>query len=335
MKTNLLWKGTWLAWVCFGALATQAQSLTQTLPLQSGWNAVFLEVEPADPAPNAVFAGTPVDVVARYFPRTSSVQFISDPADAPWNEPGWGVWYASGRPESVVSSLHAIHGQKAYLVHAAADHVWRLTGNASFARLRWQADSFNLLGFAVDEQSPPTFDRFFAGAGGRIGQRIYRLGAGGKWQPVTAPATTRLRSGEAYWVYCQGRTDYQGPLDVTVPGLGELDFGVAGAALEIQFLNASSDPASVAVEVVSTRGDLPLARVTRDLTTLQTSYPDLPPLTTFSAVAPGRMDFLRLQVRREAMTAVEQVRLLKLTSSQGVRYWIPVRAQRADLAPQP
>jgi hypothetical protein len=325
------------AWIGTSALIpVRADVLrTQTIELRQGWNAVFLEVEPPNTNPDAVFAGTPVDVVARYFPMSSPVQFISDPADAPWNKPGWGVWYSTNRPDAFLTSLHALHGNKACLVHATANHLWRVTGKVAFTRIRWQADSFNLLGFPVDEQAPPTFDRFFAGAGGLIGQRIYRLDNKGRWLPVTTPTTTTVRTGEAYWVYCQGRTDYQGPLDVKGPGLGMLDFGATGSTLQVDLLNTLSSPASVTVERVSDTGDLPLARVVRDLSTLQTSYPELAPVTALSSLEAGTPDFLRLQVRREAMTAAEQVCLLKLTSSQGVRFWIPVRAARTDLVAQP
>lgn len=324
-----------LAAVLTTAAPVQAQTRQQTLNLRAGWNAVFLEVEPLDASPLAVFTNTPVEIAARYFPRTSSVQFISNPGDAPWNEPGWGVWYAPARPESVVSSLHAIHGQTAYLVRASADYTWRVTGKAAFSRMRWQADSFNLTGFSLDEQSPPTFERFFAGAEGRIGQRVYRLDASGKWQPVTLPAATTMTSGEACWVYCRGKTDYQGPLDLRTPGLDGLDFGSSGSQMTLGFLNTSPEAATLAVEVVEGGGDLPLAQVVQDLSSLQRSYPDLQPLTPLPALLPGQRSELSLQARREAMTAAVQTRLLKITSSQGVRFWIPVRAERSDRAGQP
>ena len=59
------------------------------------------------------------------------------------------------------------------------------------------------------------------------------------------------------------------------------------------------------------------------------------PATPLPAVAPGQMDILRVQVRRERMTAPEQLRLLKITSNLGTQFWIPVRAQRSDLAGNP
>lgn len=323
-----------LAAVLASASVCCAQTRQQTLNLRAGWNAVFLEVEPTNAAPQSVFANTPIDTVARYFPRTSPVQYITDPAEARWNEPGWGVWYAPSRPESVVSSLHAIHGNRPYLVHASTDFTWSVSGRAALGRLSWQADSFNLVGFCVNEQSPPTFEKFFAGAGGRIGGRIYRLDASGRWRPVTFAAATTIRSGEAYWVYCRGKTDYQGPVDVRVAGLGGLNFGNSGSRMDVEFHNISAEAAGVTVEAVPGSGELPLARVVRDLKVLQTSRAELQPVTQLS-VAPGQVEALRLEVRREAMSAPSETRLLKITTSQGLCYWVPASAQRPDLAGQP
>jgi hypothetical protein len=273
--------------------------------------------------------------VARYFVPATSVQFIRDPADSPWNLPGWGVWYAPQRPDAFLTSLRAIQGHAAYLVHATADCTWRPTGSARLARVRWQADSFTLVGFALDERAPPTFERFFAGAGGLIGNPVYRLSVDGKWQRLTHPATTPMRSGEAYWIYCAGNTDYQGPLDVHLPGIGALDFDRDQGALEIRVRNTSTEPASFTLERASDSGAPPLVRLERDAGTLRTSYPDLAELTAFPALQPGQIEIIRLQVRREAMTSAQQSGLLRLTSSLGVRFDIPVQARRTDLTVQP
>lgn len=332
-KSNSLGSLLLVASLCV-ALSTFAQNRQQTIQLQAGWNAVYLEVEPLDTNPDAVFGNTPIDTVARYFPRSSPVQYISDPAGAPWNEPGWGVWYAPARPEAVVGNLHAIRGNKAYLVHSASVYAWNVTGTIAFERRSWQADSFNLVGFGVNEQSPPTFERVLSAAEGRIGDRIYRLDAGGKWQPVTAMAATVVRSGEAYWVYCKGKTDYQGPLQVKVSGTAGLDFGSSATQLDIEFFNYSSASTSVGVEVVSGAGDLPLVNVSYDAAALQTVYSAFPSRMSLT-VAANQTEKLRLAIRRESMSAGTQTKLLKLTTSDGLCYWIPVSARRSDLVTQP
>lgn len=308
--------------------AAHAQMREQVLNLQAGWNAVYLEVQPLDSDPAAVFTNTPIDTAARYFPRTSPVQFISNPADAPWNEPGWAVWYAPSRPEAAVSGLHAIHGNQAYLVHTPSVCTWRITGKALFQRLRWQADSFNLVGFGIDPQAPPSFARIFSGAGGQVGSRIYRLDVEGNWKPVLLPETTTVKSGEACWVYCSGNTDYQGPVAVQGPAPDGLDFGVIGSKLQLKFLNTGSDRVSVRIEVEG-EGSLPLSRTLRDPASLQTSHPILPPTFELS-IAPGTSDVVELETRRELMTDPVETRLLKITTQHGMVYWIPVRAQRPN-----
>ena len=190
---------------------------TQTLGLTKGWNAVYLEVEPADAAPEVVFKDLPVDIVAQYFPRQSSVQFITNPDEEDFNKPSWGVWYAPGRPDAFLKGLHAISGNEPYLIHATADTTWEIEGKVALPRHRWRSGSFNLKGFSVDENSPPTFAEYFAGSGGKIGERIYRL-SGGNWIKVANPATTRMRAGEACWISATGTTNFQGPVEVKTYG---------------------------------------------------------------------------------------------------------------------
>jgi hypothetical protein len=316
------------------ARAEMAVARTQSLQLQAGWNAVFLEVEPLNADPKAVFAGMPVDIVARYFPSTSPVQYISDPAETAWSQPGWGVWYAPSRPDGLLSTLKAIHGNRAYLIHATANHSWSIEGRVTFERIRWQADSFNLVGFGVNEQAPPTFGSFFAGATGQIGDRVYRL-VNGRWEPVSSLATAPMRAGEACWVYCRGKTDYQGPVSLRVPGTGVLDFGAAATELKIEVVNQSGGPVNVAVEPLAGAGDLPLTQVVRDLTTLNITHVNMESRTNLPALGAGQQQTLRLGVRRAAMNSAEQSALLKVSTDQGVRFWLPVSARRADLVARP
>lgn len=311
-----------------------AQTTEQILPLQAGWNAVFLEVAPGDATPSAVFAGTPVDIVARYFPRPSSVQYISDPADGPWNEPGWGVWYAPTRPEAIVSSLYAIHGNRAYLVHAASACTWRVAGTVAVHRPRWQADSFNLVGFGLAANTPPTFGAFFAGAQGRIGDRIYRL-VDDRWQPVTALDTARMQPGEAYWIYCRGQTAYAGPLELDLPGNGRVDFGSVTTEVRIGLRNHQTTPMRITLAPVASSGAVPLSCEIRDPATLQPAFQRLDSSLACLGIPPGQSGDLRLHLRREAMTAAAQSTLLTIATDAGVQFLVPISARRADLAAQP
>ena len=66
------------AWLALGCGTCVGQWTTQTITLNPGWNAVYLEVEPASPDCDALFAGLPVESVWAWNRRFSSVQFIQD-----------------------------------------------------------------------------------------------------------------------------------------------------------------------------------------------------------------------------------------------------------------
>jgi hypothetical protein len=315
--------------------AAAGTTRTQVIQLEPGWNAVFLEVQPPDTDPAAVFSGLPVDIVARYFPTVSSVQYITDPSEDSLAKPGWGVWYAPGREDAFLSTLTAVTGQRGYLVHATSAASWQVTGPAVYDTVRWRVKSFNLVGFGLDGGAPPTFGRFFSASGGLVGSRIYRL-VNGSWKQVTSPGTTLMRAGEAYWVYCTGDADYQGPVELTLPGGNAVNFGPLATERTLTLRNVLDEPVAVTIQVVpGADGGLPLRREVKALATLQTSYPALPEVLALPTLGAGETTSLCLQVRREAMNAAEQSMLLRITTDAGTETWLPVLAERPDLAVNP
>jgi len=63
------------------SVAAQAAPVDQAITLKGGWNAVYLEVEPANAEdPAQVFLNVPdVESVWAWNPRTSTVEFVTDP----------------------------------------------------------------------------------------------------------------------------------------------------------------------------------------------------------------------------------------------------------------
>src|SRR5215204_1152868 len=118
---------------------------TQTIQLQQGWNAVFLEVSPTNSAADVVFGETPIDIAASYQGKSSPAQFMSRPAADLFKDAGWGVWYAPKRPDAFLKTLHAVYGQQPYLVHCKADYTWHLTGTVHPPEILWQANAYNLV----------------------------------------------------------------------------------------------------------------------------------------------------------------------------------------------
>jgi hypothetical protein len=327
MRTSLLLILVMLGWLSGLTTCPAEVSRTQTLSLRAGWNAVFLEVEPRVKQPAELFAQSPVEVVAAFFPSRAPVYFPVNPADHPWQEENWNVWYAPSRDDAFLSNLHAVPGNQAYLIYSKSDFVLNVVGRPFYKPIRWQPDSLNLVGFSLDPQSPPTFQKFFLGSKAHEGRRVFRL-EGGRWVLVRDPAFTLMRAGEACWVECTGASDYQGPISLKLPMSNAIEFGTQVNDLAIEIVNRAPAAASISVELVTGTNNLPLSLVSKNLKTLEVSYPALERSITIPDLASGQAEVLRLAPRREVMVASTQSTLLKVSNGAGVQLWIPVNASR-------
>ncbi len=313
------------AWALLGLLSVRAGSeVVQEIPLQAGWNAVWLEVTPAYPSPQAVFGGTPVDQAAAYYPVLSTVQFVTDPGEIRWNNPGWAVWYAPAQPEAALSNLSAVDAGRAYLLHALAPARLTVRGEAVFTRLRWLANSLNLVGLPVDPEAPLTFGEFFGSSPAHASLRVYRL-TEGTWRPLVSPGTVPIARGVAYWVYCTGRSDWQGPLDLSLGSSTGVDFGTAISWTEWRVVNRSDAPQTPLLGRVC--GDLPLCTQQLEPGTLAAAYPPLDSVQSLGEISAGAAVTVRLQVRREQMSEARQGAVLSVRGG-GCLHCVPVTASR-------
>jgi hypothetical protein len=230
-----------------GASTSQAEmTRVQTLQLQEGWNAVYLEVDPAVSDPATLFSGKAVDVVASFIAPSKGAQFVLDPTAALLASYGWSVWYAPSRSDSFLTTLRAIYGAKPYLIHATEDVALDISGAVALAQPTWTPDAYNFAGFAVASPGAPTFQQFFRGSPAHSHNKLYRL-VSGVWRQVLAPASETMRSGEAFWIYCDGRSDYPGPLQVSTRSPLGLNLSSQGGD-EIVFRNRTDHPVSFSVE---------------------------------------------------------------------------------------
>jgi hypothetical protein len=234
--------------------------MEQTLTLRPGWNAVFLQVQPQEPAMEAVFAGLPVRSVWSWYPR-GTVQFIRDPGEEQFREDGWLAWFPASRGlDSFLSELKAVAVNRCYLVELGGTSAVTLTlrGRPAPLRPRWLPNSFNLVGFPVDREAPPTFGAFFAAEAALATSEIYRLDPAGVWKPVTNRNATAMAPGEAFWIYTTGATTFAGALEVT-PEFGEsLEFGETLPERRLRIANRSGRACTVRLSQEG--GSLPLRR---------------------------------------------------------------------------
>jgi hypothetical protein len=313
---------------------------TQSVSLNAGWNAVFLEVEPTDAAPEKVFANLPVDIAAAYFPHDAPTQFVTNPGTQLFKGLGWGVWYAENRPDAFLKTLNAIYGQQAYLIHASRAFEWRVEGLVTLAKSKWQPDSFNLTGFGVKKPGAPSFGEFFAPSPAHRDQAIYRLDQN-VWRKVLNPAAEAMRSGEAFWIYCKGGSEYQGPLSVeALNGKSILELKTEDTVIlrnhsshpvtpHMEHVTADTVPVPLSIRVRVLGGDPgEVIKYTAAKKPAQAWEQEMPPLE-----AGGRLA-LPFTARTAEMTAAEQVSLLKFTTDLGTEHWVPVLGCREDLDKQ-
>jgi hypothetical protein len=329
-------------------LSAQAQWTQQTIHLHPGWNAVFFEVEPQSRDCDTVFRTIPVESVWAWNRRFTSVQFVQDPNTLLPDQPEWLAHFPPLSPHAFLTSLFILQGGRAYLVKLGGTQSVDLviSGRPKIRQIAWMSDSFNYVGFHVDTQSLPTFADFFAPSSAHAGQAIYRLGATGQWQKITAPTTQKMRRGEAYWVYCKGQSQYQGPLSVTFDAGDGLDYARILAEQTLRITNASASqrtitlrenpsgpvPADLSLPVLA--GDVPLSRYEFDVANQRIGWYPLSGPLSLTVPAGGELA-VRLAVRRPDMVAFTPPAgrealyqsLLEVSDAAGSLLVVPVSAQ--------
>jgi hypothetical protein len=304
----------------------------QTVQLQSGWNAVFLEVAPTNTDPAAVLTGLPLESAWAFQERRSSVDFVQDVNEPVWNRERWSFYVPTNRFESRANSLAEIPGGQPYLLKLTNAATWNVIGRPALKKIAWAPNAYTLAGFPLDPNAPPTFQTYFRPSTAHwvsnALQPIYRLAASGQWTLVTAG--TPMKSGEAYWVFCRGGSDYQGPLTVNTDLGNALEFGQSLDVANVGMLNLSLGPVSVTLrDVVNPAGNA-LAYATFN-PTLGFTWPAVPTPLTFSAIA-GTNIPVRLAIRRDGFSGTNYETILSINNGAGVRYLLPVSATKSALA---
>lgn len=325
-----------LAWVLIAAPAT-AQSVDQTITLQPGWNAVWLEVEPADNSANVVFSNLPIASAWERSERLSSVEYIQSPSEAAFNEAGWAHWYPPSTTESFLNNLNSVFANHAYLLHCtnASPVQWNITGRPSLRRPSWVPDSFNLRGLPVDPTAPPTFLNFFrpsaahyAAASNQLAQ-IFRLNsASGNWEQV-APGDL-VAAGSAYWIFTRGASDYLSPLNLTLEQGDGLDFGSDQTQLELELENLGTSPVNALLKDLGGASNSILSYYQFN-TNLGAQWPALPTMLALTA-SPTQQVRVRLAARRQDLTGDEFSSVIEIGNGAGTRLLVPINASKPELS---
>jgi hypothetical protein len=311
----------------------------QTIDLVPGWNAVYLEIDPLESNPAILFGGTPVDVVASFTTSTRGAQYVKNPSVSMLNSYGWAVWYAPSRSDAFLTSLYSMLGAKPYLIHARTNVSMVVTGTAAPRLFEWKPNAYNFVGYTVAQPGSPTFGQFFGGSPAHNHNKIYRL-VDGTWRQVLSPTATSMRAGEAFWIYCDGRSDYPGPLEVTTRSMSLGVMLTSQMDSHIDFLNRTQHPISFTIEhVVDPAQPIPMSVPVDVLeedsggqrSTLHVHFDagffeqQFPPLEAGKAIR------LPLSLRLQDAGPGERHSLLKVVTDMGTITYLPVTANREDL----
>lgn len=343
------------------AVTASGALVTQTFTLQAGWNTIYLEVEPINTSPvtdpdgdgpllpahtlttlEAVFAtlscSACLESVWTWNVPVSRMDFIVDPAEGLWDQPGWKRYFSpasvgpDGEPQAFLTDLVTLRANAGYLVKLSDDLAGPVTlavhGRPIVPSHRWVKDSYNLAGFPLLPGAAPTVAAFL---GNSPLTEIYRLNTAGEWDAL-APADT-LRYGEAYLVYFDNTVaaaleNYTAPV-MLANLLGDgLTFAAGLGRRSTDFLveNLTTGTVSLTVSLVDGASAGVALRMTEPLTReLRTQ----PAQFDLAGGAAARLGFAILSTEQtqhgEALLAI-------VAPALGVRWLVPVAAQSLSLA---
>lgn len=335
---------SWAALFLFCAVAlaglprAEAQMVrTQRIDLNQGWNAVYLELDPSESDPAALFAGLPVDVVALYVMPSRGAQFVGNPGAGLLGAYGWLVWYSPARSDAFLTTLRGVYGAKPYLIHATSNVTLEISGPTALSALKWTPNAYNFVGFSVVSPGAPTFRQFFSGSPAHNHNKIYRL-VDNTWRQVLDPSARAMRSGEAFWIYCDGRSDYPGPLEVgTRSHLGVTLSSQAGS--DVVFKNRTDHPVSFHIEHLTDPAQpipistpvMALDEASGGLRTISVHFDAEHFEQDFPSLEAGKAIRLPLELRLQDAGPGLRQSLLKVVTDVGSVAYIPITATRDDL----
>lgn len=317
---------TALATVWIQSHLAHAQEFEQSFQLRPGWNSIYLDVEPAENAIDRVLQGLPVEIVLRSAATDSPVDYVQNPDKDTMAGPAW-LRYEPGKSKATLFSLE-VH--TAYLLKVTGDEPVKLTiqGRPTCQQQGWRPNAWNLRGFPIDPEHPPTFANYFSTAANHDVEKIRRLSADGTWSTVAAAG--RMRWGEAYLVYCEGASSFAGPLEV-VPATGDgLDFRESRTQVTLQLV--SRRRSATAVELSDVAGDKSVLLVRQPDGQQKFRFDPLTESATRVLKKAGSQTN-QISVSRAGMNSDVLTTVVQIRDGQGTRHLVPVSVARSHAGP--
>ena len=320
-----------LALLVLMAGVAHSEMVSQSFTLHPGWNAIFLEIEPQSTAPGTVFGTvTNLQSVWMWNPAGNTVEFIQDPDEMLPDEPDWLVYFP-GNP--VVTSLKAIHGNRAYLLKIGGSSTTTITveGIPLVPVPRWKPNSFNLVGFHIGQGNHPSFSQFFASDPALADQDIYVLDdATDTWVKVSHPSSL-MSDGQAFWIYCNGSSTFTGPVSVQPELVDGLIFGSQLTELDLEIKNASLEDKDISLTISGLSSNIYYwGSVEENGERIPRWIPFSNPLDL--SIPAGSFQKLRIGAKRAGLQAQDYEANLAVTDNASTSVLVPVSITGIDYA---
>ena len=207
-------------------LSVSAAHISETMTLEKGWNAIYLESTPVNAACEDFFAGAPVERVASYYSDAySSTRQIADDGTTIDQKPlSYRVWVPG---DEAASTMAALRGGCVYLIYAK--DVWTTTflGVPAAPQQTWRATSgetgfMNLVGVSADTNVSVNAKEYFGeGPFGTASGVAYKI-AGTKTAAPTflslgLASSPKVKGGQAYAFSATKDGDWPGVIGFSGP----------------------------------------------------------------------------------------------------------------------
>lgn len=331
--------------LCASALA---QYRTEEWTLRSGWNAIYLGVDPGETSLGLLLAGDlDIDEVWEWSPR--DLDPTIDPSNPPSGSNATDEWRVWRRGNALNSTFTTFKPHKAYLIHTTGTTERRFTlkGAVLLPKVSWRIDGLNLVGFPVSESAPQQLTNYLNGSGIVDGNTtVYRYLPGdlGDSNPALIPTPfVQAKRGEAFWVRSNRYSDFYGPVSVDIALDTGLHFGSSGSLKRLVLRNRTDEAVTVTLAPEAAEAAPGESAALPEPTLLTRDRNDAGSYTYTSLGAgkvieiPARDSVgISLSVDRAAMTGNpgdQYEGLLRVTDDAGLtEIYVPVSAEQASLA---
>lgn len=227
------------------------QWATQTITLEPGWNAIYLEV---DPYPNNPFyeGGSPYPNECSTIFNGINIESVWAPADQfDLIDPNIERLTYYPTPTTIApTTLFTLAGGKVYIINYLGNvpETIEISGRPTLGQQTWRAGIDRAAGFPVDATNPPTFTEFLASESAFGVNAIQKMNSNGDWVEVTDPSTETINRGQAYRLKTNEFSTYASPFSVELEQNNSLDFDQILLEQTIRIKNHSSTSKSIGVE---------------------------------------------------------------------------------------